>query len=292
MASERDLALMDDYFRNRLTNEERAIFEQRLQEDADLRQAYNLQHEIINGIRRARKAELKALLNSIPVPPVENTKLSPGAKWTGLGIVAALVGAGVLFYFQGEEQDPVSPRSPQATELPSETTAPILPKPSPVREEQRAPQEQADHQQEKESGRERPANTAPVTKQEAPPTRKMDVFDPTGEMEQQPTENVVAPPASASPSPDKHTPTITTEIIDSKKYSFHYQFKGDRLLLYGTFEQNLYEILEFFTDNKRTVFLFYKDNFYLLNDESEKIKPLQAVTDPALLQKLQQHRGH
>ena len=49
--------------------------------------------------------------------------------------------------------------------------------------------------------------------------------------------------------------------------------------------------MEFFSDNKRTVFLFYKDSYYLLNEEDEKIKPLAPINDPTLIKKLKDYRG-
>ena len=49
--------------------------------------------------------------------------------------------------------------------------------------------------------------------------------------------------------------------------------------------------MEFFSDNKRTMFLYYKDNYYLLNEENETVKPLAPINDAALLKKLKDYRG-
>ena len=52
-----------------------------------------------------------------------------------------------------------------------------------------------------------------------------------------------------------------------------------------------YEILEFFADNKNnTVVLYYKDGYYLLREDADKVTPLKAITDPALLNKLKEYR--
>ena len=61
-------------------------------------------------------------------------------------------------------------------------------------------------------------------------------------------------------------------------------------MLYGPFEQNLYEIMEFIGEEKRTVFLYYQDNFYLLKDDTEKLKPLGVIHDQALIRKLKEYR--
>ncbi|MEO5977632.1 MAG: hypothetical protein ABIS36_18055, partial [Chryseolinea sp.] len=61
--------------------------------------------------------------------------------------------------------------------------------------------------------------------------------------------------------------------------------------LYGVFEKNLYEIMEFFSNNKRTMFLYYKDNYYLLNEDDNNVKRLTPIKDETLLKKLQDYRA-
>jgi len=85
--------------------------------------------------------------------------------------------------------------------------------------------------------------------------------------------------------------TVKTDA-NNKKYNFHYQFKNGELYLYGPFDKKLIEIMEFFSDNKHTVFLFHENKYYLLNEASDKVKPLTAITDPALIRKLKEHRGN
>ncbi len=116
----------------------------------------------------------------------------------------------------------------------------------------------------------------------------MDVFDPSEETE--------SPAATPETKTSESSPLSKSSIVvetdnNNKKYNFHYQFKNGKLYLYGTFEKNLYEIMEFFSGNKRTVFLYYKDSYYLLNEENETIKPLAPINDPSLLKKLKDYRG-
>ena len=49
--------------------------------------------------------------------------------------------------------------------------------------------------------------------------------------------------------------------------------------------------MEFFADDKRTVFLFYKDHYYLLPEADQQIRPLSAITDAELLKKLKEYRN-
>jgi hypothetical protein len=86
------------------------------------------------------------------------------------------------------------------------------------------------------------------------------------------------------------TAQIEVETDSSqKKYSFHYQFADGKLMLYGPFDKNLYEILEVNGEN-HAIFLFQKENYYLLNEKETKITPLKAITDPSLIRLLREYR--
>ena len=130
---------------------------------------------------------------------------------------------------------------------------------------------------------------APIEKTEEKPIARapLDVFDPSSEVEDNAANAEVTGTKKAGTST---APSIVVETVTDKRYNFHYQFKNDKLYLYGTFEKNLYEIMEFFSNNKRTMFLFYKDNYYLLNEENDKVKPLTPISDEALLKKLKDYR--
>jgi hypothetical protein len=78
---------------------------------------------------------------------------------------------------------------------------------------------------------------------------------------------------------------------DDNKYDFNYQFKEGRLVLFGPFEKNLYEILEIFSEDKRTVFLYYKKNYYLLRDDNENVRELEPITDQALIRKIKEYQS-
>jgi hypothetical protein len=79
--------------------------------------------------------------------------------------------------------------------------------------------------------------------------------------------------------------------VTNKKYNYHYQFKDGKLFLYGPFEKELYEIMEFFNEEKRTLFLYHNENYYLLKDNSTSLKPLNPIQDTELLNKLKEYRN-
>jgi hypothetical protein len=289
MASERDFELLDDYIGNKLNSAEKKAFEDKLQGDTELQSEYKIQQNIVDTLRKARAAELKAMLKNIPTSSIP-ADYSSLVKWTSMA-GAALVGVALYFYLKPETPSPASPAS--------DTTAVVEPQPSaPAVEVPVTPE--VEDQPIQSLSQDKPKDTGKVVERKsakgsiptpAPKSPDLDVFDPSEESSattKAPDEILPSMEGTVSPKSD-----ILAEIkSDDKNFSFHYQFADGKLVLYGPFDKNIYEILEFISDSKRTIFLFYKNNYYLLNQATEKVKPLTPVNDPVLLQKLKEHRGH
>jgi hypothetical protein len=229
----------------------------------------------------------------------------------GIWVAAAgLVGTGLYFYLQSDEPTVLpSPSADQMAEAEKQNEAEpveLEPEATGVESEIDAqPQEAPEAQNTKpESNTPAERNTkvakpqAEIANDEALRDKEiapkpvapatLDVFDPTEEMEKSKNAEEAGPTDEKEPS---KAPSIVVETANDKRYNFHYQFKNEKLYLYGAFERNLYEIMEFFSDNKRTMFLYYKDNYYLLNEENDRVKALTPITDTALLKKLKDYRG-
>lgn len=300
MALERDLELLDRYIANGLKGEEKAAFEQQLNADPELSREYSSQQSIAEGIRHARRVQLKAMLNNIPVPAPTGGEAVLAKTLAGL-LVAGAIGAGVYLYLKPGKETTTAQQESAATETQPESvvtsdTAPATETSSTAPAAQHetatppAPGEQAPAAATNKTARSKDtAATVPDASTMAKPN--VTVFDPSEE-----GGNTAAHDdgslreSSTEPKSAKAEIEVRTDS-NNKKYTFHYQFKEGKLYLYGSFEKNLYEIMEFFSDNKRTVFLFYKDSYYLLNEESDKIRPLTPISEPVLLKKLTDYRG-
>jgi len=117
---------------------------------------------------------------------------------------------------------------------------------------------------------------------------KIEVVDPTNELTKEPIHEQEKLAKSQS---IIVTSRIGVEInSSSSKYSFHYQFLQGKLTLFGIFDNGLYEIIEVNGDT-HSIFLYYKDNYYLLNEKQSAITPLVAIKDPELVKKLKEYRG-
>ena len=289
MATERDFELLDDYLTNRLSETERSAFEKKLNADPDLRTEYNFQQNLVKGIQKARVAELKTMLNNTPVPPVSTGSTVIGKIVAGTLITGAAVTGLYLFFNDKEEAKPaqelVAPTQEQAIE--SQETP----------EGSNNPSAQQDEPQDQEESPSNSSSEEPVVEPQVEPKQpQLDVYDPQAEEdgsagEKETTEGLTS--AKEDSSPRNASSSIPVEVDpENKKYTFHYQFADGKLQLYGPFEKNLYEIMEFFNDDKRTVFLFYKDDYYLLKEDNDQVKQLTAIKDQALIKKLKEYRSN
>ncbi len=283
MITEKNLELLDNYIGNRLNGDDKAAFEKQLEADTELQQEFHLQQNIVEGLRQSRIVDLKNMLNNVPTSALRGSSTTAFMK-AALGIVASGVVATILyFYIQKPEEHKIE--VPAAQEAKDESSQPVqstetLPQPetpvtsSPVEERKVVKTEST-----KIESTAKPAEV--VTKP------SIEIFEPVTE----PDSLAISVIAEKVPTEKVGHGSIALGIDKSnKKYTFHYQFKDDSLLLFGPFEKNVYEIMEFFSDEKRTIFLFYKDHYYFLKEESDKVKPLKAISDPALIKKLRESR--
>src|SRR5688572_26559643 len=108
---EKDFELIDDYLSNRLGVNEKAAFEERLKSEHTLSEEFNIQQSLVQGIKQARVAELKTMLNSIPVTSMPPTHTALLTKIGGWALVTGLVVTATYFYTtrNQNEREPVQP---------------------------------------------------------------------------------------------------------------------------------------------------------------------------------------
>jgi hypothetical protein len=281
MALERDLELMDDYLSNRLDGKEKEAFEERLKNDSNLSDEFKTQQSLVQGIQQARVAELKSMLNSIPVttvPPSQTALLTKIGSWA---LVTGLVATATYFYVtrdesshaqqeQTEQEKIVEPLQEEQTPVKSEESIEVQPESSEIKTESVA--------KPKEKSKEIAVKPA------------IQAYDPTteeAEANQKYEKEQLSIISNAFVTSSMEVETLTND----KKYNFHYVFKDEKLVLYGSFEKNLYEILEFISEDDKTVVLYYKTNYYLLDVAKSVPTVLTPIRNRELLRKLKEHRG-
>ena len=286
--------LIDDYLTNRLADSERIAFEQQVISDPALKADVEVQKNILQGIRKARAAELKTMLNNVTVgSPVSSV-------FTTMRMAAGIVGAGILitslyYYFQPEGlkiipnistsiQDSVQGHDSVGS------TEKLNPSDDSTKENTQLnviePKEEKVIQPNLPANKEEKEAIIKTSEVKQP---KIEVIDPTNEMSSEiKTEESVKSGASKS--------VITASSVQveidssSKKYNFHYQFTDSKLQLFGSFDKSLYEILEI-NGESHAVFMFYRENYYLLDEKQNQITRLSVIKDSNLLKKLKEYRG-
>jgi len=279
--------LIDDYLTNRLSGEAKIDFEKQVEADPSLKTDLQLQKVILESVKKARAAELKTMLQNVPIGGSTGI-----AQFSVMKMAAGIIGAGLLlaalsYYFSNTGDNgpkmstsledsikKVNPNDFEPLEEPLATTA---------------KEEKKNERQPKVENKPDPKTTENPVKTTASATKpKMDLVDPTKDMLEGDSRPLISQQTPKKPVSTSH---IKVNVLtDDKKYSFHYQFSEGKLLLYGAFDTSLYEILEINGEMHR-VFMFYKDHYYLLGENQTKAAPLQPIMDPELISKLKEFRG-
>jgi hypothetical protein len=270
MASERDLELLDDYLTNRLDERGRTEVEVKLESDPEFRQEFEHQQRVVQGIREARSAELKALLNNVPVSALP----AEPSTWA-IKLIAGLFAAGftamvLYYYFEHRElRDSTVSDSSQVEESSAVT-----------------PEDSTSAHDSASSSTDTPptkTDEVSVPKPLAPDSRTP---APETDIELQKERDLI-------PIVSRTFVTSSTEVItesNDEQHTFHYAFRNRKLVLFGAFQKDQYQILEFITNKEHIFFLHYSQNYYLLDENTTIPTPLVPIRDPGLWQKLREFR--
>lgn len=279
MADERDLELLDDYLSNRMAADDQAAFARKLRADPDLQHEYALQKRLIQGIRDVRAAELKAMLNKVPVPSGGTGSTLAGKL--AVGVAISLVLAGACYWYFSTDQVRHAP-APVHTEERSRPGAPAVDK-----SETRQPEAPAKAEPKQ-----------PVVRKTPPPETDKNQTS-AGTEHSKPSlakrpDPLHSPAPQTEPEPDADLATDQLVVEANKptaEYGFHYQFTDGKLILFGPFAQNNYETVELMINDSSALFLFYNGQYYALERSEMTIQPLKPVTDPDILQRLSVSRA-
>lgn len=296
MADERDFELLDDYLANRMDEEDRATFEQKLKADPDLKGEYALQKGLIKGIKEARIAELKSMLNNVAVPSAGGGN-SIASKIV-MGTVVTIMIAAAAYWFVKDDEAAVPEQKIQTErQIPAEKpeAAPETEPQSGIQKQEAAPSEQRSAPTDKNQ-------TSAGTEQRRPSLAKRPDLLPAPATRNSNPENNSDGSVADARGPDEDSSTISTErspsltlmkssvAVEIKPndmlYSFHYQFSDGRLLLFGPFQKDACQVMELNADGQRSVYLSYKDQFYHIEETGTLVKQLAPVIDAELIRKL------
>lgn len=275
--------LIDNYLTNRLNEEDRKSFEQQMALDPALKADVELQRDIIQGLKAARIADLKAMLSKVPLS-------TPTLYFSPLRIAAGLIGAAVLatgLYYYYDKNTTFNPNQISSSLVDS------------IRQKEQTTNEiQTDSLLIELNQEEKNTKEAEVAKEKSKDQSliensgeqkpSLDLLDPTEDLEE--TE-------ITSEQTHSGKATIAVAKIDvsvnstERRFKSHYQFSNGKLLLYGNFDSSLYEIIEVNGQNSRSLFLFSNNSYFILDETKKEITLLKEISDPVLIQKLTKFRS-
>ncbi len=272
--------LIEKYVTKSLSEAERLSFEQEMKGNAQLRSEVQLQQEIIEGVKQARVAELKAMLNNVPISGGYSLTAGQIALAT---LTAGIIGAALYFTMRTESVEPqhVSQDIKVQQSVPSEIT-------------EIAPVEESTPEPEVTSAEAEATSNIPATAKKNPApkersTPSVSVMDPTEELTSK-TEEAIANEVNTRSEISASSIEVETQS-GNKDYPFHYQYAKGKLHLFGPFDAGLYEIIEI-NGGSHTIFLYYKEAYYHLDQRESKIVPLIQIRDAELLNRLDQFRDN
>jgi hypothetical protein len=283
--------LVGRYFDNEMSEIQRLEFENQLLQDSGLREEYNLQKDLIEGIKEVRRLELKARLDHIPI----NTPLfqTIGFKSVVVASVTAGIGLGIYYFLDQKNDGPISQVDITENQLILEdlNKVPDIPEAiTPIVDDgKKSKQKIQETAPAKEDSKSEPLtlNSEEEPKIIEPNVIEPDVVEDFAE-EDFASEEIAVENQINSIEKVKENVESTVEVatVPDKKNKFHYKFFENKLYLLGNFSEMPYEIIEINSKSGKSYFLFYNESFYKLKTDQLKPAPLEKIENDSLVNEL------
>lgn len=300
------------YLNGKLSASERLQFETELFRNESLRDELAFQQDLIEGLQQTRRAELKARLESLPVPGqgVWGTLGSSTLLKTAAGILGiGLVGGGLFYFLSLQEPEESNIRPVELT--PQEVIANLPEKPETsvtlpaTAEEENNEAETAISETNTPAEAEEVITEVPAVQETLasakeikpevqelnPEVNRPEVITFDTSEENLPEYDKAISPENPLRSLNK-SKSVPLEVSAKQHewYNFHYRFQDNHLFLYGDFGSEPYEILEISGAENSKYFLFHKDFYYSLSPDRRKFTRLKPITDTETIQELEINR--
>lgn len=286
---------IEAFFNNELSDSQKEEFLADLKTDQALQSEFAQQEEIVEGIKDYRKAELISRLNDIKI--VSSTQYLAVKVISSIGVIA-MIGFGAYLIYFNNSSDTELIADNDMTEIvseegldnvmqtePQDVTKVIIPEEEQVSNEESIKEESTTITDKVAVENEQAAIPAP----DVAMPEVVDGFD-TETIEDSSQEDLSIPANTASSSVNLRS-EFEVEVKMKRRYNFHYQIVDKKLILFGDFKNDPFEILELNRQNGGVdLYLYYQDHFYGINQDSDEIQSLEEITDPKLVQKLEQLR--
>lgn len=276
--------LINAYFDGELSEIEKESFIKQLDSDPNLKNEFDFQSQVIEGIKSARKAELKARLDAVSIGTSGTSGSSSWLKIAAIGGIAT-IGALTYYSFNDSAQETIQVAPKQIEEPIDKLIVEEINENNEFDNQASNSSEPIITSDESKSV----INSKNQVKVHKPDINKPDLVEPL-EIETSEDAELLPESGFAEEAPARLS-NIAIEVDNSKKrYAFHYQIKDGKLYLFGDFDKGLYEILEFNSSEGKILYLYYKQAYYDLKESATDITALKEISEPALINNLESVR--
>ena len=282
---------IEAYFNNELSSADEQQLIKELESNPELKQDFEFQQDIIEGLKSYRKEQLITRLNEVKI--ISTTQYLVVKVISSVAVVAVVgLGAYFFYYTNNNESRLLSEAAETSISEPTVDDPQLLIEDVPEQEPDNEVQQDLVVENKEVEVKQTPQPTVPkenIISEKTPEVTMPDIVDPFAtEMTEDNVEEDLSVPANSTRTVLNLGSKLDVEIKMRRKYNFHYQLIEQKLVLYGDFEDEPFEILEINKYNGGIdLYLYYKDNFYGVDQGSKKIEPLKEIVDPVLIQRLQ-----
>ena len=282
---------VNSYLDNDLSKVDQLDFENKLLHDSELREEYNFQQDLVNGIKETRRLELKSRLSNIPI----NTPLyqTIGFKAIAVATISTGIGFGAYYVFDNTDNLELSDieLKDNQTTIVEENTIPEIPEAIvPIFKEEVKEERIIDIVSQEKPKTEVVAKNTEVKAEPKiiqPNVIQPDVVesfeDENIESNDSEFDNQINDLESIKENVEN---TVEISTVKDKRNKFHYKFFENKLFLLGSFDDMPYEIIELNSSNGKSYFLFYNESFYKLDSDQMKPAPLVKIESDSLVNEL------
>jgi hypothetical protein len=284
--------LVGTYLDNEMSEIERLEFENRLLHDSELREEYDFQKDLINGIKEARKVELKARLDNIPI----NTPLYQTIGFKSVIVASISAGIGFGAYYLFNENDNLQISQINITDkqelITEQDNPPEIPKAiTPILDDKKKSEQKSQEAAPEETPQTIAMNTEEDV-QEEPEVIQPNVIEPDVvegfddedfTSEEIDVENTINDLEKVKENVES---TVEIATVKDRRNKFHYKFFENKLYLLGDFNEMPYEIIELNASSGKSYYLYYNNNFYKLESDQLKPTPLEKIENDSLVNEL------
>ncbi len=282
---------VNSYLDNELSEIEQIDFENKLLHNPELKEEFNFQKDLIDGIKEDRRLELKSRLSEIPI----NAPLYQTIAFKAITVasISAGIGIGAYFMLAGKDDIQISDIEINTNQITivEEKSIPEIPKAiSPIIKEKPIQEKTLEvNFQEKPKTEILAKNNEIVVEQRITPpiVVQPDVLDSFTDEDANIVDEGIDGQIELFGNVNENTENpVEVATLKDKRNKFHYQFSENKLFLLGSFKDTPYEIIELNSSIGKSYFLYYNYDFYKLNSEQAKPTPLIKIENDSLVNEL------